>query len=128
MVIEKLAPNFEAKVDITGALKLVVYAATPALVAGILGIIPQLMFVALIGAIYSIYLFWIGVQPITNVPDARKVGFVVVSAIAVFLVAIVISLIAFRFAPPPPSTLSEEDRQRIKDSMEMLQRLMPKGN
>jgi hypothetical protein len=90
-VLEKLAPKFEAKTDTTSAFKLVAYSTTPAWVAGIFGVLPLLMpLAALIGFGYSIYIFFLGVQPMTAVPESRKLGYVAVSALVIFLLCVLL--------------------------------------
>jgi hypothetical protein len=59
MIINALAPRFGGQKNMLSALKVAVYAATPALVAAFLSIIPALFFVQILGAIYGLYLLYI---------------------------------------------------------------------
>ena len=55
-----LAPYFGGRRDSLSALKLVAYAYTPALVAGILGIFPPLSLLEIFAAFWTIYIFYRG--------------------------------------------------------------------
>lgn len=133
LVIEKLGPKFEAKVDTLSAFKLVAYSVTPAWVAGILGVLPWLMLLAgLVGFVYSVYVFWIGVQPMTGVPANRKTGYVVVSALVIFALGIIVNFITANFAPAPgigtfngQPMMPSENLQEFEDSMKALQKMLP---
>lgn len=130
VVIEKLAPKFEAQADTTAAFKLVAYSITPAWVAGIFGVLPWLMVLAgLIGFGYSIYVFLVGVQPMTSVPEGRKIGYVAVSALVIFLLSLLLGFVAQAFSPVPgPAPFGDErlmpsqEMRELEESMKALQK------
>jgi hypothetical protein len=137
LVIEKLGPKFEARVDTLSAFKLVAYSMTPAWVAGIFGVFPSLMMLmGLVGFAYSVYVFMLGVQPLTGVPDNRKIGYVVVSALVIVVLGIIINFIAGNFSPTPNMApvvsgdrgLPADQMKQIEDSMKALQNMLPKPN
>lgn len=100
-VIEWLAPKFQSSGDTVQALKLVAYASTPSWVAGIGAIIPLLgALVALVGGLYSIYLYYLGLSPVLKTPAHQVVPFMLVSAIVIIAVFLVLSLLlgVFGFA------------------------------
>ncbi len=86
-VLDALAPSFGSQKDFGRSLQLVVYGSTPSLVAGLFAFLPLLAgLVALAGAVYSIYLWYLGLGPIKNTPEDKKVVFLLVTY-AVLLVA-----------------------------------------
>jgi hypothetical protein len=93
-IIEWLAPKFQSSGDTVQALKLVTYASTPSWVAGVGGLIPWLgVLVALIGGLYAIYLYYLGLPPLLKTPDGQVIPFMVVSAIAIIVVFVVLTTI-----------------------------------
>jgi len=89
-IIELLAPKFGAPADGIAAMKLAAYAPTASWVAGIFLLLPFLgALLALIGALYSIYLFYVGAPIVARVPKDRAVTF----TIAVFVVALLVNLV-----------------------------------
>jgi len=94
VVVEKLAPNFKSHGSTVDALKLVVYAMTPIWLAGVLALVPQLLPLTMLAALYSIYLFYLGLPVVMSTPADQVVPYMVVAA----LVIIVISLVLGAFA------------------------------
>ncbi len=81
-VINALAPTFGGQKDMMQALKTAVYASTAAWVAGIGGIIPALgWLLALAGAVYTIYLLYLGLPTTMKCPQDKAVGYTAVSVI-----------------------------------------------
>ena len=78
-VINALAPTFGATQSMPQAIKLSAYSMTAAWVAGIFNILPFLGILALIiGALYSLYLFFVGLPVLMKVPADKVVVYVVV--------------------------------------------------
>ena len=71
-VVDLLAENFGAKKDFNKSFALAAYAYTPAFIAGIFNIIPQVRWIALLGGLYGLYLLYLGMQPVKKAP-AEKV-------------------------------------------------------
>lgn len=136
LVIEKLGPKFDAKPDTLSAFKLVAYSMTPAWVAGIFVLLPWgiAALASLAGAIYAIYVFLQGVQPMTGVPDNRKTGYVAVSALVIIVLGIIVGFIVANVtAPAPghygnPQGLQSEQLKQFEESMKALQKAMPNAN
>jgi hypothetical protein len=104
MILAALAPSFGGKNDQMSALKLYVFAATPAWLGTSISAIPVIgWLVALAGGIYAIYLFWQHVADAMTVPAEKKVGYVIVSVIVLAVIYWVIGLIgagiAFSVSP-----------------------------
>jgi hypothetical protein len=85
-VINALAPTFGATQSMPQAIKLSAYSMTAAWVAGIFYILPALAILALIGAIYSLYLFFVGLPILMKSPADKTPPY----AIAVIVASIVL--------------------------------------
>jgi Yip1 domain len=86
-VAAKLAPSFNGRDDQIQGLKLAAYAYTPGWVAGIAAIIPVLGgIIALVGAIYGLYVLYLGTQPVMGVPSDKSVVYTIVLVIVAALV------------------------------------------
>lgn len=89
-IIELLAPRFGGPQDGVAAMKLAAYAPTASWVSGIFLLLPIVGgLLALIGALYSIYLFYLGAPIVARVPRDQTVLFTV----AVFVVALVVNVL-----------------------------------
>jgi hypothetical protein len=93
IVIEKLAANFQSRGSTVDALKLVVFAMTPVWLAGIVNIIPALGLLVLLAALYSIYVFYLGLPVIMNTPQSQVVPYMAVSALVIIVLSIVFGMV-----------------------------------
>ena len=93
VVIEQLAPKFKSSGNTVQALKLVAYATTPVWVAGIFNISLALAPLTIIGVLYAIYLFYLGLPSVMKTPPDQVVPFMVVSAIAILVVNLVLTFL-----------------------------------
>jgi hypothetical protein len=81
-IVDALAPSFGGQKSLPQALKTVVYAWTASWVAAIGAIVPWLGFlIALAGAVYSVYLFYLGLPHTMKCPPDRAVGYAAVSIV-----------------------------------------------
>jgi len=94
LVIEWLAPKFKSSGSRLDALKLVAYASTASWVAGAFNAIPYLGILSLVGLIYSIYLFYLGLPHLMKTPADQVVIFMIVSAIVMIVLSVVLGAIA----------------------------------
>lgn len=93
-VVDALAPSFESEKHQGRSMQLVAYGSTPALVAAFFTLLPPVAgVVTLIGGIYSIYLWYLGLGPIKKTPEDKKVIYLVVIFIAMLVVYLIISYI-----------------------------------
>lgn len=100
LVIEKLAPTFQSSGGTLEALKLVAYASTPVWVAGIFYLVLVLAPLALIAALYAVYLFYLGLPVLMKTPPDKVVPFMVVAALAMIVLNIVLRTIIGMFGLP----------------------------
>ncbi len=92
-VISRLGKNFGTSTTMNDAAKLVAYSYTPALIAGVFYMIPALTIIIALGGLYSLYLLYIGFQPITNVSEQQKTSYFLVSLIVIIVVSVVLFLV-----------------------------------
>jgi hypothetical protein len=109
-IINALAPSFGAAKSPQQALKVAVYAYTPAWVAGVVHILPSLGLLAFVAALYSIYLFHLGLQQLMKPAKEKAVGYTAAVAGCAIGVMIVLSLIGRAFAPSGLSALGHAGR------------------
>jgi hypothetical protein len=93
-IIDALAPSFDSKKNMVAAMKVAVYASTPAWIAGILGIIPMLGILAIIASLYGLYLFYVGLPILMETPKEKVLGYFIV----VIVVAVIVSVLVGVFA------------------------------
>ena len=90
LIINALAPTFGGQKDMVQALKTVAYSWTASWIAGIAVIVPWLgWLIAIAGAIYAIYLLYLGLPHTMKCPPEKAGGYTAVSVI----IAIVLSWI-----------------------------------
>ena len=98
LIIDALAPTFGGEKNKQQALKVAVYAYTPAWLAGILSIIPFLGLLAILAALYSLYLLYLGLPRLMKCPEDKSIGYTVVVVICAIVLSVVISMVGGMFA------------------------------
>jgi Yip1 domain len=96
LIIDALAPTFGGHKGQIPALKVAAYSATAAWMSGIFILIPLLGILALVGALYSLYLLYLGLPVLMKAPEDRALGYTVVTIIAAIVVFGVIGVIVGR--------------------------------
>lgn len=86
LIINGLAPTFGSTPDQTRANQLAAYAPTAGLVAGVLTILPALSILAIVGALYSLALLYMGLKRMMNTPDDKRLPYFL-SIVAAAIVA-----------------------------------------
>lgn len=75
-----LANNFSSKKDVSRALRLVAFGATPVFVTGVLNFVPVVgKFIWAVGALYTAYLFYLGLPSLMSTPNDKQVPYAVTS-------------------------------------------------
>lgn len=92
LIIDALAPTFDATPNRVQAFKVAAYSATASWVAGIFGLVPALAVLTLLG-LYSLYLLYLGLPKLMRAPEAKALGYTAVVIIAAIVVALLLSLI-----------------------------------
>lgn len=94
LIVDALAPSFDGQKNIVQALKTVTYAYTASWIAGIGQILPFLsVLIALAGAIYAIYLLYLGMPQTMKCPPEKSAGYTAVSIIVAIVLGFVISMV-----------------------------------
>lgn len=72
LVTDALAPSFASEKNMSKSIQLVVYAATPSLIGGILNLVPGIGWLGILaGGIYSIYLIYLGLPVLKKTPEDK---------------------------------------------------------
>jgi Yip1 domain len=99
LIIDMLAPTFDAQKSQVQALKLVAFSMTPAWVGGLFAIFPPLAWLGLIGALYALYLLYIGLPTLMKAPKEKAMGYVITTILAGILVSLVLGYALRTIAP-----------------------------
>ena len=81
-IIVYLAPRFSFETDETKAMKVAVYSSVPYLAAGVLNLFPALSSIQFIAGIYTLYVFYLGLPIVVEVPKEKQLSFIVSVLIA----------------------------------------------
>ena len=92
-VVNMLAPSFSSRQDQIQATKLVAYAATPGLLAGILNIFPPLSILAFVAGLYGLYILYLGIPVLMETPEDKRVIYLIVAIIAYIVIMAVVGWI-----------------------------------
>jgi len=92
-VFNMLAPSFSSKQNLMQSMKLVAYALTPLLLAGILNIYPPIAILQLVALIYSLYILYMGLPIYLGTPDDKRIVYMIISIIIYAVIFFVISWI-----------------------------------
>lgn len=83
-----IAPMFGAPRDYLAALKVATYGAIPVMLAGATLFLPVMAIVAMVGLCHTLFLFWIGVRRVLNVPHGDAVEFVGISLVLLTFISV----------------------------------------
>ncbi len=75
------------------AFKVAAYASTPGWLAGIFAIIPMLAWLALIGALYGLYLLYLGLPRLMRVSEDKAIGYTVLVVVVQIVLYIVVAFV-----------------------------------
>jgi len=92
-VVNALAPTFGGEKNSNQALKVVVYAYTPAFIAGVLRILP--IFGTLLGflaALYGLYLLYLGLPKLMKAPQDKSIAYTIVVVVCTIVLYGVVTL------------------------------------
>ena len=106
MVVDWLAPRFESTRNQLQALKLVAYSYTASWVASVVMVIPALGMLSIIGGLYSIYLFYVGLPVMMKTPESKVVPYMLVSAVAVIFIGMILAMLTATLTGMPGTIYS----------------------
>lgn len=101
LVIDGLAINFGGEKDFVQALKVSAFFPTAYWVTGVFYMIPALAILAIVGAIYSLWLLYTGLAPLMSVHEEKAAGYTAVVVIVAIVLMVVIATIAALAIPSP---------------------------
>lgn len=94
LIASKVAPRFGGVDALPQAFKLAVYGSTAAWVGGVFLLLPWVGGVLRLAcALYSVYLFYLGITELVLVPAERRIGYFAVVIVATIVVAWIIAAI-----------------------------------
>lgn len=94
LIVDALAPSFSSEKNAGRSAQLVAYASTPGYIAGLLSFIPGIgLILTIAGFAYSIYLLYLGIGPMKNTPEDKKVVYILVAAVIMIAIYFVIAAI-----------------------------------
>ena len=97
IIIDQLAPRFGGVKDFPSALKVTVYSFTPYWIAGILHLVAGLRFVAVVVALFGIYLAWLGLPRLMRASADKAMTYVVAAAACAIAIVAATTLIEAAF-------------------------------
>jgi hypothetical protein len=93
IVINALAPTFGGEKDSRQALKVAVYSYTPAWIAAALNILPGLGILAFFGALYGLYLLYLGLPRLMKCSADKAIGYTALVVVCAIVVSVVIGMV-----------------------------------
>lgn len=92
-IVNALAPTFAAEKNESQAMKVTVYAFTASWVGGVFSMIPALGMLAVLAALYGIFLMYLGLPKLMKCPEDKAIGYTAVVIIAAIVVSVILSTI-----------------------------------
>ncbi len=89
-----IAPMFGGARDFVAALKVATYGSIPVMVAGATLIVPVMAIVTMVGLCHTLFLLWIGVQRVLNVPRGGEAEFVGISIVLLAFLSVLVGAAA----------------------------------
>jgi hypothetical protein len=74
-----IAPLYGSSRDYRKALEVATHGAVPVLVAGALLILPVMVMISVVALCHTLYLYWIGVRRVLDVPEEARTEFIGIS-------------------------------------------------
>jgi Yip1 domain len=99
LVINALAPQFGGTQDAGQAFKVAAYAPTAAWVASLVMILPQLGIVALLGALYSLYLLFVGLPKLMKPAEDKAMVYTLAVVGVMIVIYILIGTLSAMMVP-----------------------------
>ncbi|HEX2983449.1 MAG TPA: Yip1 family protein [Ignavibacteriales bacterium] len=93
-MLDSLAPSFGSAKNMNASIKTVAFSLTPYWLGGIFTGIYIISIISLLAGIYSLYLFYLGIQIVKETPQEKTFGYYLVSLLLAVAVFIVINAIA----------------------------------
>lgn len=106
-IFEKLAPYFDGTAPFNKSFSLLVHASIPSLIGQCFILIPGLRAVGLlVGSLYGLYLLYCGFNSMVQVPEGKRLPFIVTAIVVAIVVQMIIGSLSGSFAPTPAGYLA----------------------
>ena len=105
LIIDALAPTFNAQRSQIQSLKVAAYSSTASWVAGIFALIPGLRLLVILG-LYSLYLLYLGLPVVMKAPREKALAYTAVVVLAAIVLFMVIGVIAGHFMAVPTAGMT----------------------
>ena len=99
-IIDALAPTFGAQKNMAQATKIAAYSYTPVWALGILTIIPALAILVIFGALYGLYLLYLGLPRLMKNPTDKSAGYTALVVVCAIVVGFIINIIGGLITAP----------------------------
>jgi len=100
LIINALAPSFGGEKNPQRALKVAAYSYTPAWLAGLFMLLPGLGVLALLGALFGLYVLYLGLPRLMKSPEDRSLVYTAVVVICAIVIGLVIGVVGGRIGRP----------------------------
>ena len=100
-IINALAPKFESTQNMNNALKLVAFSYTPIWIAGVSGILLQTLRFLDIFGLYSLYLIYLGIEPMMDTSYANRTFYLLIVLLVLIVVYVVVDEVLKFFVYTP---------------------------
>ncbi|NQU84177.1 MAG: YIP1 family protein [Mariniphaga sp.] len=95
-LFNQLIPAYGGEKNLQAVRKLVVYSLTPYLLISVIsGLFPALYIINIAG-LYGVYIFWIGVRVLLNIPERKQPGFILISVLLCLFVFGILSVLLWK--------------------------------
>ncbi|HEY2562036.1 MAG TPA: Yip1 family protein [Caldimonas sp.] len=102
LIVNALAPTFGGNKNFIAALKVVAYGSTAGFVGGIFNVLPSLAVLGLLAALYSIYLFYLGLPVLMRCPAGKAGAYTAVVCLCAIVAGVVLGGVSSLFVGPGP--------------------------
>lgn len=93
-IVKSVSPSFNGNSDMVQATELMVYSATPTWVAGLVSWVPVIgMLLSLAAMAYAVYLIYLGVRPVMDIPQEKVAGMTVVTVLIYLVASLVVGAV-----------------------------------
>ena len=101
LIINGLAPYFQAQPSTHQALKVATYSSTPAWIAGIFSLLPWFGILGLLLSLYSLYILYLGLPVLMKSPQEKALRYTAVVVVTALAISIIIAFISHKFIGMP---------------------------
>ncbi len=119
LIISKIAPKFEGSSNFNDSFQLYAFAYVPALLVGVIGIVPALSILLLPVGLYCMYIYFLGTEPMLGVSEDKKIVFTVLSLVSIAIVVIIITIIVGSLASThTPELTTQQTMEQLNPMLE----------